>query len=408
MSYSDQKDTNSNNSDDSKHHAYKGNGTHCGGTRAVSPLVCAAMTGHGVASSGNVHNHSGSIGGNTGCSVIMDGISAAGTHARVTDSPISIASVMAPVAALAVMLGGGASALAGQMSSGSSFSATHHDESIVSTRSFPGLNSARVVAASYSDGVSRSSLRESISTPVDYGEWDLGDNSDLKVPYSRSTDQNNAVDDLKKSADDARTILDDSDGVATELHRSALKSLLDSVSSIVSVDNVSIDDCSKLAGQIDDAASVVEDDVAAVSNAAVTDGSKFSPAPDLGTIKPPDGKTGEDVVKYAMQFVGKVPYVWAGSSPISGWDCSGMVMYVYSQFGIRLSHQSGDQARVGNHVESIADAKPGDIVATDGHAAIYIGNGQVVNALNPGVGTRVTPISWAFPHGYEIRRLIES
>ena len=130
-----------------------------------------------------------------------------------------------------------------------------------------------------------------------------------------------------------------------------------------------------------------------------------TPSPNAGATKLPNGKTGKDVVDYAMQFVGRVPYIWAGSTP-QGWDCSGYVLYVFSKFGISLPHYSGAQAQAGYAVASIASAKPGDIIANNTHAAIYIGNGRVVNALNPGAGTVVTPVQWAFSGGYQIRRLI--
>ena len=104
----------------------------------------------------------------------------------------------------------------------------------------------------------------------------------------------------------------------------------------------------------------------------------------------------------ANQFVGKVPYVSGGNTP-SGWDCSGFVQYVYGQMGVSLPHYSGAQATVGRAVGSLADAQPGDIIANAQHAAIYVGNGMVINSqLN---GTRYDPIAWVFPSSYSIRRI---
>lgn len=115
---------------------------------------------------------------------------------------------------------------------------------------------------------------------------------------------------------------------------------------------------------------------------------------------------GQNPASYALQFVGKVPYVWGGSSP-AGWDCSGMVMYVMAQFGVGLPHSSGAQAGAGQAVNGLQNAKPGDILANGTHAAIYVGNGMVVNALNSRVGTVVSPVGIAFSGSYSIRRVVQ-
>lgn len=123
------------------------------------------------------------------------------------------------------------------------------------------------------------------------------------------------------------------------------------------------------------------------------------PQVDLGSAT----GSGADVARFASQFSG-YPYVYGGNTP-SGWDCSGFVQYVYAQFGISLPHSSGAQAGVGTAVGSLAQAQPGDIIANGTHAAIYIGNGLVMNALSPGLGTQVTSTS-VFSGGYSIRRVL--
>lgn len=112
-----------------------------------------------------------------------------------------------------------------------------------------------------------------------------------------------------------------------------------------------------------------------------------------------------NAVSYAEQFVGRVPYVYGGNTP-AGWDCSGMVQYVMGQYGVSLPHNSGAQAGAGRAVADISQAIPGDIIANSTHAAIYIGNGMVVNALNQRVGTVVSPLSIAFKSAYSIRRVL--
>lgn len=100
-----------------------------------------------------------------------------------------------------------------------------------------------------------------------------------------------------------------------------------------------------------------------------------------------------EIVNYAMQFVGN-PYVYGGNSLTSGTDCSGFTSLVFKHFGITLDRTAAGQAYNGKAV-SISDIRPGDLVlhGYDGviiHAALYIGNNQVVHALNENTGIVVT------------------
>lgn len=117
----------------------------------------------------------------------------------------------------------------------------------------------------------------------------------------------------------------------------------------------------------------------------------------------PASATGQALADYALQFQG-YPYVAGGNTP-SGWDCSGFVQWVFAQFGVSLPHYSGAQMSVGTAVGNIAEAAPGDIIVNTQHAAIYIGNGMVINALNPAQGTQVTSLA-VFSGGYAIRRVL--
>ena len=89
------------------------------------------------------------------------------------------------------------------------------------------------------------------------------------------------------------------------------------------------------------------------------------------------------VVKVAQQYEG-VPYVFGGESP-AGFDCSGLVAYVYAQFGIALPHSAAEQGAIGTKI-SRAAAQPGDVVVMDGgsHVGIYIGGGRMIDAPEPG------------------------
>ncbi len=112
--------------------------------------------------------------------------------------------------------------------------------------------------------------------------------------------------------------------------------------------------------------------------------------------------SGQDVVDYAMQFVGN-PYVYGGSSLTKGTDCSGFTMSVYKKFGISLPHSSSAQRSYGKKV-SYSNAKPGDLICYSGHVAIYIGNGKIVHASTPSTGIKVSKATYASI--LSVRRLI--
>lgn len=134
---------------------------------------------------------------------------------------------------------------------------------------------------------------------------------------------------------------------------------------------------------------------------STTSGSSASSSSSASTTTSANGSA---VAQYAIQYLGS-PYVYGGATP-SGWDCSGFVMYVFAHYGVSLAHSSGAQATAGTAVSSLADAQPGDILANGTHAAIYIGNGLVVNALNPTKGTVISSVSIAFDSAYSIRRVL--
>jgi cell wall-associated NlpC family hydrolase len=94
----------------------------------------------------------------------------------------------------------------------------------------------------------------------------------------------------------------------------------------------------------------------------------------------------------ALRYLG-VPYVWGGASP-SGFDCSGLVMYVYAQLGISLPHYTVAQWNATMPI-SQSQMLPGDLVFFYGlgHVGIYIGNGQVVDAPHTGSVVRIDSLS---------------
>ena len=92
------------------------------------------------------------------------------------------------------------------------------------------------------------------------------------------------------------------------------------------------------------------------------------------------GSSGQAVIDYACQFIGN-PYVWGGTSLTEGADCSGFVQSVYAHFGINLPRTSYDMRSAGYEV-SYDEAQPGDLILYDGHVGLYMGDGNIVNAMN--------------------------
>lgn len=111
---------------------------------------------------------------------------------------------------------------------------------------------------------------------------------------------------------------------------------------------------------------------------------------------------GQAVVDYACQFIGN-PYVWGGTSLTNGADCSGFVQSVYANFGIGMPRTSSQMRSAGVEV-SFEQALPGDVFCYDGHVGIYIGNGQIVNAIDEAHGIGIS--SATYTNIITIRRLV--
>jgi cell wall-associated NlpC family hydrolase len=103
-----------------------------------------------------------------------------------------------------------------------------------------------------------------------------------------------------------------------------------------------------------------------------------------------EGAFGRRVVAYARHFLG-VPYRWGGSSPSTGFDCSGLVRFVYGHFGIPLPHSSWGDLAHGRRVTRHA-LRPGDLVFFygAGHVGIYAGGGHFIDAPHTGARVRVS------------------
>ena len=126
-----------------------------------------------------------------------------------------------------------------------------------------------------------------------------------------------------------------------------------------------------------------------------------SAPPTTGSLPAPH----PEAAAIAARYLG-IPYVWGGATP-AGFDCSGLVSYVYAQIGITLPHYTVAQWNATTPI-SMGDIQPGDLVFFDGlgHVGIYIGGGQFIHAPHTGDVVRVSSLSgWYAAHLDGARRV---
>jgi hypothetical protein len=119
------------------------------------------------------------------------------------------------------------------------------------------------------------------------------------------------------------------------------------------------------------------------------------------------GPAGGDVVEAAKKYLG-TPYVFGGDDPAKGLDCSALVQRAYRDLGVELPRNSWQQAKAGRPVASMADAKPGDILAFDSpvdHVAIYLGDNKMIAAPKPGDHVKIQNV---YETPSAIRRVLDT
>jgi cell wall-associated NlpC family hydrolase len=109
-------------------------------------------------------------------------------------------------------------------------------------------------------------------------------------------------------------------------------------------------------------------------------------------VADPGQELRDHVALDALQQIG-VPYVWGGATP-QGFDCSGLVMWLYANYGVELPHFAASQFHMGPQITT-DELRPGDLVFFHdlGHVGMYIGNGWVIHAPHTGDFVRMAPFS---------------
>ncbi len=106
------------------------------------------------------------------------------------------------------------------------------------------------------------------------------------------------------------------------------------------------------------------------------------------------------IVEYAMSYIG-TRYVYGGSSPSTGFDCSGFTQYVFKNFGYSLNRSSAAQTKNGTAIEK-SELQPGDLVFFSragysvGHVGIYVGDGNFIHSPSTGDYVKITGLDEAY------------
>lgn len=148
-----------------------------------------------------------------------------------------------------------------------------------------------------------------------------------------------------------------------------------------------------------DAPSAVSNATTSAAGANATEASATGTATS-STATPPGGANA--IVTDAERYLG-VPYQWGGTSPQTGFDCSGLVQHVFADLGVSLPRTAAEQADTGTPIPTLADAQPGDLLFFEpgqngagpgqpGHVGIYIGNDEMIDAPHTGADVSIQTV----------------
>ena len=183
------------------------------------------------------------------------------------------------------------------------------------------------------------------------------------------------------------------------------KSLRIAVTALLLILSLCICACDEIP-DVSDSEAVLEETVEALPSNEPEEAPEVTPSPE----PTPEVYLGEEIAEFAKQFVG-YKYVYSGKTPETGFDCSGLIYYVYRQFGYRLNRVAADQATNGNHVE-YDELLPGDILCFSsgsyiGHVGLYLGDGKFIHAMDTANGVVITDLDyWLETRNLEARRII--
>ena len=150
------------------------------------------------------------------------------------------------------------------------------------------------------------------------------------------------------------------------------------------------------------ALSTVPAQVATAQTAAASAGGPGGVSTTVTSTVAASNGTAQVAVDTALAQLGD-PYVWAGSGP-DVFDCSGLTQYAYAAAGISLPHSSSMQSTMGSYVPK-DQLQPGDLIffySPVGHVGMYIGDGQMVHAPQPGETVEIIPVDYV--SGYNTAR----
>lgn len=121
------------------------------------------------------------------------------------------------------------------------------------------------------------------------------------------------------------------------------------------------------------------------------------------------GVDGSDVVAQAKKYLG-VPYVWGGTNPDVGLDCSGLVQLVFKDLGVKVPRVTYDQLKTGTEIPTLAEARPGDLIVTRNgdHIGIYAGDNKILHAPRPGKDVEIREMFEKDADILTIRRVVDA